>query len=63
VQLPEFGAPVTSLAFSPDGSLLAVAASYDWSQGDPALLPTKPPADAIFVRAVAPAEVAPKPKA
>lgn len=60
VQFPEYGAPITSLDFSPDGSMLAVASSYDWTQGDPANLPAKPPADNIFIRAVAPAEVAPK---
>lgn len=60
VQFPEYGAPITSLDFSPDGSLLAVASSYDWTQGDPANLPTKPAADNIFIRAVAPAEVSPK---
>ena len=63
VALPTFGAPVTSVAFSDDGALLAVAASYDWSAGDPAALPAPPPADAIYIRTVAPAEVAPKPRA
>ncbi len=69
-QLPGCGGPaavnsVASLAFSPDGTLLAVAASYAWEQGDPAQLPTyaKPAPDAVYIRQVADAEVRPKGKA
>lgn len=58
--LRDFGAPVSSLAFSPTGELLAVAASYGWEQGAPETLASKPPADAIFVRTMAEAEVKPK---
>ena len=43
---------------------LAIAASYGWEQGDPALLPgaAQLAADAVFVRDVAEADVKPKPK-
>jgi cell cycle arrest protein BUB3 len=61
--LAEFGTAVSSLAFSPSGSHIAVAASYGWEQGDPALLASKPPADAIHVREVSDAECRPKPAA
>ncbi len=69
-QLPGCGGPsaansVASLAFSPDGSLLAVAASYAWEQGDPAQLPqyARPAPDTVYIRQVADAEVRPKTKA
>ena len=67
--LPGCGGPsasnsVASLAFSPDGTMLAVAASYAWEQGDPAQLPqyAKPAPDAVYIRQVADAEVRPKGK-
>ncbi len=55
---------IASLAFSPSGARLAIAASYGWEQGDPALLPgaAQLAADAVFVRDVAEADVKPKPK-
>jgi cell cycle arrest protein BUB3 len=64
VALPAFGAPISSLDFSPDGALLAIAASYDWSQGDPSTLDAaaRPPPDAILIRQLSPAEVTPKGK-
>jgi hypothetical protein len=55
-QLPGCGGPaaansVASLAFSPDGTMLAVAASYAWEPGDPAQLPqyARPAPDAVKV--------------
>ncbi len=56
---------IASLAFSPSGARLAIAASYGWEQGDPAALPAgapPPPPDAVFVRDIAEADVKPKPK-
>jgi hypothetical protein len=46
------------LAFSRDGSLLAVAASYMYEQGESA----QQPADAIYIRQMAEVEVKPKPR-
>jgi cell cycle arrest protein BUB3 len=49
---------IASLAFNKDGSLLAVASSYMFEQGE-----AQHPADAIFIRQMAEAEVKPKPRA
>lgn len=57
---------IASLAFSPSGSRLAIAASYGWEQGDPSALPAgtpPPPPDAVFVRTITEADVKPKAKA
>ncbi len=48
---------VSSLSFSHDGALLAVASSYMYEQGD-----TQHPADAIYIRRMAEPEVKPKPR-
>lgn len=48
---------IASLAFSSDGSLLAVASSYMFEQGE-----AQHAADAIYIRQVAEAEVKPKPR-
>ena len=54
-QYRDYGTSVSALAFSRDGSQLAVAASYAYDQGE-----REHPADAIFVRAVADSDVRPK---
>jgi hypothetical protein len=62
-QLPAFATAVSSLAFSRDGALLAVAVSYmhDDSGAAGAGGPGAPhPPDAIVVRAVAEIDVRPK---
>ena len=52
----DYGTSISALAFSRDGSQLAIAASYTFDQGD-----VPHPADAIFVRSVADSDVRPKP--
>jgi cell cycle arrest protein BUB3 len=54
-QLPAYSTSVSALAFSSDGSQLAVAASYAYETGEQAH-----PADAIFVRPVSDSDVRPK---
>jgi cell cycle arrest protein BUB3 len=54
-QFADYGAPIAALAFNRDGSLLAVAASYTYEQGD-----VPHPADAIHVRSIADSDVRPK---
>ena len=54
-QYRDYGTSISSLAFNRDGTLLAIAASYTYDQGE------KPhPADAIIVRSVADSDVRPK---
>jgi cell cycle arrest protein BUB3 len=48
---------IASLAFNPQGDLLAVASSYMYEFG-----PQQAPADAIFIRPVQESEVKPKPR-
>lgn len=56
-QICKYPTSVASLSFSPDGSMLAVAASYAFEYGD------KPhPADAIYIRRMQDNEIKPKPK-
>ena len=57
-QLPAFPTSIAALDFSRDGSLLAVASSYTFEEGD-----KDHPADQIFVRRVQDSEVRPKSKA
>ena len=54
-QLHRYPSSVASLAFSDDGRMLAVAASYAFEKGD-----IEHPADAIFVRGMSDAECKPK---
>jgi cell cycle arrest protein BUB3 len=54
-QFPEYATSISSLAFNRDGSLLAIAASYTFEQGE-----APHPADAIHVRTVSDADVRPK---
>ena len=56
-QLPRRPTSVAALAFSADGSRLAVAASYTYEMGERERAP-----DAVYVRTVAEAEVKPKAK-
>uniref|UniRef100_A0A671LIS4 Mitotic checkpoint protein BUB3-like n=1 Tax=Sinocyclocheilus anshuiensis TaxID=1608454 RepID=A0A671LIS4_9TELE len=54
-QFHRYPTSVASLAFSTDGSLLAIACSYMQEQGD-----VSHPADAVFIRQVTDAETKPK---
>jgi hypothetical protein len=54
-QLPPYATSVSALAFSADGSQLAIAASYSYETGE-----QDHPADAIFVRPVTDSDVRPK---
>ncbi|KAF9675809.1 hypothetical protein SADUNF_Sadunf09G0071900 [Salix dunnii] len=56
-QYSKYPSSIAALSFSRDGSLLAVASSYTYEEGDK---PHEP--DAIFVRGVNEIEVKPKPK-
>lgn len=60
-QIAPYPTSVSSLAFSADGSLLAVASSYAFERGEAGIVAA--PRDALFVRKVADAEVRPKPRA
>lgn len=57
-QLPAYQTSVSALAFSADGSQLAIAASYAYETGEQ---PSHPP-DAVFVRPVSDSDVRPKAK-
>ncbi|MEW5317013.1 MAG: hypothetical protein WDW38_008347 [Sanguina aurantia] len=54
-QISKYPTSVSALAFNHNGSLLAVASSYGYERGE-----QDHPAEAIFIRAVAEAEVKPK---
>ncbi|XP_016323837.1 mitotic checkpoint protein BUB3 [Sinocyclocheilus anshuiensis] len=54
-QFHRYPTSIASLAFSTDGSLLAIASSYMQEQGD-----VSHPADAVFIRQVTDAETKPK---
>jgi hypothetical protein len=56
-QISGYPTSVASLAFSPQGDLLAVASSYMHEFGQ-----REAPPDAIFIRPVQDAEVKPKPR-
>ncbi|GAQ85259.1 Mitotic spindle checkpoint protein BUB3 [Klebsormidium nitens] len=56
-QYTQYPTGVSSLSFSPDGRLLAVAASYNYEDGN-----KDHPHDAVFIRSVQDAEVKPKAK-
>ena len=47
-QYPRYTAPVAALAFSADGTRLAIGASYTWDEGEEGARTTEPPA--LFVR-------------
>ncbi|EGD78076.1 mitotic checkpoint protein BUB3 [Salpingoeca rosetta] len=56
-QFHEYPTSIASLSFNHDGSLLAIAASYTYEEGD------KPhPPDAIFIRRITEENVKPKPR-
>ena len=57
-QLPSFPTSVSSLSFNHDGSLLAVAASYTFEEGE-----KDHPPDQVYIHAVRDSEVKPKPRA
>lgn len=54
-QFHRYPTSIASLAFSMDGSLLAIASSYMQEQGD-----ISHPADAVYIRQVTDAETKPK---
>ena len=54
-QFPKYPTSIAALAFNSEGTKLAVAASYTFEEGE-----KTSPRDAIYVRAVNPAEVTPK---
>jgi len=56
-QLRKYATSISAMSFSPDGSLLAIAASYSFEQGDQMLGQTP---DQIFIRRMNDAEVKPK---
>lgn len=56
-QFPSFATSISSLSFNHDGSMLAIAQSYTWEQGD-----IVRPKDAIYIRHIKESEVKPKPK-
>jgi cell cycle arrest protein BUB3 len=57
VALPKFPTSIAALAFSPDGSQLAIASSYTFEDGE-----REHPRDEIYIRAVLDSEVLPKRK-
>ncbi|KAL3319031.1 mitotic spindle checkpoint protein Bub3 [Cichlidogyrus casuarinus] len=57
-QLPKFPAAISSLAFSDDGQLLAIASSYMWERGEQGELDKPEPS--VTIRCVADTEVRPK---
>lgn len=61
-QIAHYPTSVASLAFSADGALLAVAASYAFERGGGAAAAAAP-ADAVYIRRVADSEVRPKARA
>jgi cell cycle arrest protein BUB3 len=56
-QLPSFPTSVAAVDFNHDGSLLAVAASYTFEEGE-----KDHPPDQVYVRAISDADVKPKPR-
>ena len=56
-QVAGYPTSVSALAFSRDGRQLAVASSYTWESGD-----VDHPADELYIRPIAEAEVRPKPR-
>lgn len=56
-QLPSFPTSVAAVDFNHNGTLLAVAASYTFEEGE-----KDHPADQIYIRAVSEADVKPKPR-
>lgn len=56
-QISGYPSSIAALAFSRDGSYLAAAASYTYERGE-----QEHPADSVFVRQMADAEVKPKPR-
>jgi len=56
-QLPSFPTSVAALDFNHDGTLLAVAASYTFEEGE-----KDHPADQIYIRAIGDSDVRPKPR-
>ena len=54
-QISGYPTSVAAIAYNSSATLMAVAASYTYEQGE-----KEQPRDAIFVRDMAPAEVAPK---
>jgi cell cycle arrest protein BUB3 len=56
-QLRQFPTSIASMSFNHDGSLLAVASSYTFEEGE-----KDHPEDAIIIREISDAEVKPKPR-
>lgn len=56
-QLTGFPTSIAAMAFSPDGSRLAIASSYTYERGE-----IEHPKDSIFIRTMADSEVKPKPR-
>lgn len=57
-QFPSYPTSVASLCFNHDGSMLAVAASYSFEEGE-----KEHPQDNIYIRMIGDADVKPKPRA
>jgi cell cycle arrest protein BUB3 len=60
-QFEPYPTSIAALSFSSDGSLLAVASSYTFEEGD-FDAKQKQPEDAVYVREVDPKDIAPKPR-
>ena len=56
-QITGYPSGIAALAFSRDGSYMAAAASYTYERGE-----QEHPADSVFVRQMADAEIKPKPQ-
>ena len=54
-QYPKYPTSIASLDFSLDGSILAIASSYTWEQGQ-----KDSPPDEVFIRPVASCDVKPR---
>ena len=55
--LPSFPTSISALAFSNDGSEIAIASSYTFEEGD-----REHPQDEVFIRKILESECAPKTK-
>ena len=56
-QLPSFPTSIASLSFNHDGTMLAVAASYTFEEGE-----KDHPPDQLYIRMISDSDVRPKPR-